>query len=199
VQGGNKNIKSLIIYFSQTGNTRRVAKCIQGGIIDLNGQCDITDLNDVDVKLLSDYDLVGIGCPVFYYKEPFNEFLGQVMPKLGIDNNKCAKCHACEINCPVQGINIEEDPPRIQTPCIYCFHCVNICPSLAISAKWDKLVSIAPMYYARYRKVLDEAAAQGQFRWLVDPETINFDDPLYKQRERNIKRKIKSKETDSPN
>ena len=32
--------------------------------------------------------------------------------------------------------------------------------------------------------------ARGEFRWLIDPETINCDDPLYKQREREIKSKI---------
>ncbi len=301
-------MKALVIYFSQTGNTRRIAKCIQGGIMDVTGHCDITNLNDVDAKLLPDYNIVGIGCPVFYYKEPFNvrdfidslpklegqqwfifcthanvignifpsmtkrlkekgvtvtgfhntyasltvpyypspsfttghpdeydfeqakafgreiaerspqitnpdsnlipapnpvsseewvqegdmltaEYLDQVMPKLSIDMEKCTQCHSCENNCPVQGIDIEADPPRIQTPCIYCWRCVNICPTLAVSANWDKLVSIAPTYYARYRKVLDEAAARSEFRWLIDPETINCDDPLYKQRARKINNK----------
>ena len=29
-------------------------------------------MNQVDVKTLAGYDLVGLGCPVFYYKEPSN-------------------------------------------------------------------------------------------------------------------------------
>lgn len=45
---------------------------------------------------------------------------------------------------------------------------------------------MAPTLYARNRKDLDEAAARGEFRWLIDPETINYNDPLYKQRERKI-------------
>lgn len=304
-------MKSLVIYFSQTGNTLKVAECIRNGILDVTGQCDITVMNDVDVKLLSDYDLIGIGCPVFYLQEPFNvrdfidslpelegqhwfifcthgniignifslmtkrlkgkgatvigfhnsyasitvpfhpspsfttghpdsydykqakafgreiaerspqitnpdsdlipspppvsseevqqsykltpEYLGQITPKLSIDMEKCTQCHACENNCPVQGIDIEADPPRIQTPCIYCWRCVNVCPTLAINANWDNMVSIIPTYYARFRKMLDEAAAHGKFRWLIDPDTINCNDPLYKQRER----KIKSKKTNS--
>jgi hypothetical protein len=44
---------------------------------------------------------------------------------------------------------------------------------------------MAPQNYARYREALDEAAAQGKFRWLIDPDSMNFDDPLYKQ----VKRK----------
>lgn len=231
-------MKSLVIYFSQTGNTRIIAKCIHNGIMDLTGQCDLTDLNDVDVASLPDYDLVGIGCPVFYYKEPFNvrdfvdslpqlkgqhwfifcthanvigkiflsmarrltekeatvigfhntyanltvpyypnpsfttghpdeydfkqarafgrnivkrspkitnpdnklipppnpvssqewveeadklteEYLGQIMPKLSIDKDKCNQCHNCERNCPVQGIDIEADPPRLHSPLLH--------------------------------------------------------------------------------
>ncbi len=309
--GGVSNTKTLIIYFSQTGNTRRIATCIRDGIIDVTGQCDILNLKDADAKLLSDYDLVGIGCPVFYYKEPFNvrdfieslpelndqhwfifcthgnvigntfpsmtkrlkqkgaivigfhdsyasitvpfypspsftmghpdaydleqarafgreiakcspqitnpesdlipdpgpvsseewlreadrltpEFLDQVMPKLSIDTDKCSQCHTCEDNCPVQGIDVEADPPRIQNPCVYCYHCVNTCPTLAISANWERLAAIVPMYYARYRKELDRVANSGEFRWLIDPDTIKPDDPLYKQREREVESKEKN-------
>lgn len=77
-------MKALVIYFSQTGNMRRIARCIHDGIIDVTGRCDMTNLNDVDVNLLSDYDLVGIGCPVFYYKEPFNvtDFI-ESLPEIG--------------------------------------------------------------------------------------------------------------------
>jgi putative effector of murein hydrolase len=48
---------------------------------------------------------------------------------------------------------------------------------------------MAPANYARYKKELDKVAARGEFRWLIDPETIVFDDPLYKQRQREIKDK----------
>ncbi len=48
------------------------------------------------------------------------------------------------------------------------------------------IVSMAPEHYARYRKELDKVSARGEFRWLVDPETIDCGDPLYKQREREI-------------
>jgi menaquinone-dependent protoporphyrinogen IX oxidase len=38
-------MKTLIIYFSQTGNTRKIAECIKNGIIDVTGQCDIKTMN----------------------------------------------------------------------------------------------------------------------------------------------------------
>ena len=297
-------MKTLIICFSQTGNTRRVAECIRDGIAGVTGQCDLIDLVDADTADLADYDLVGLGCPVFYYQEPFNvrdfmealpgldgrhwflfcshgsvigntfpsmvermrkkgiivvgyhdtyadgtlpfypyptlttghpdtrdldearefgrtvaersqriaegdsslipspaavpeewirnagmltsDFMDQMMPKLRIDMEKCILCHECEENCPVKGIDVEADPPRIQEPCTYCWYCAKICPTLAIEADWDMLVAMAPDNYAQYRKALDDAAARGEFRWLIDPDSINFDDPLYKQREREI-------------
>jgi hypothetical protein len=63
---------------------------------------------------------------------------------------------------------------------------------LAIEADWDMLVAMAPENYARYRQALDEAAAKGEFRWLIDPDSLNFEDPLYKQRERELKGTLKS-------
>lgn len=298
-------MKTLIIYFSQTGNTRRMAEAIRDGIIEVTGQCDLKTLAEVAPDRLKDYDLVGLGCPVFYYQEPFNvrdfieglpplngkqwflfcthgsvigdtfgsmtkrlqskgilvvgyhdiyadatlpfypyptlttghpdlvdldssrhfgeeivrrsqrvaegdhglipvvktvpdewvktaetltpEFLNRMMPKLCIDMQKCTHCHACEDNCPVEGIDVETDPPRIQEPCIYCWNCAKICPTLAIEADWDMLVAMGPENYARYREALDDAAARGEFRWLMDPNSIDFDDPLYKQRERDLK------------
>jgi len=297
-------MKALIVCFSQTGNTRTVAERIRDGIAGFTGQCDLMDLADVDMASLADYDLVGLGCPVFYYQEPFNvrdfmetlpelperhwflfcthgsvigntfpfmaerlqkkgivvigyhdtyadatlpfypyptlttghpdaqdleealefgttiaersqriaegdsslipalravpeewartagmltpEFMDQMMPKLRIDMEKCILCHECEDKCPANGIDVESDPPRIQQPCVYCWYCAKACPTLAIEADWDMLVTMAPANYAEYRKALDEAAARGEFRWLIDPDSLDFDDPLYKQREREI-------------
>lgn len=303
-------MKTLIIYFSQTGNTRRIAECIRSGITEVASRCDMNSLSDTDGKLLSDYDLVGIGSPVFYYKEPFHvrdfiealpelngqhwfvfcthgniignffpsitevlkqrgaavigfhnsyaditvpfypkpsytsghpdsqdlaqakafgreiaersrdvtnrqfdpdtltyavsseewiedstrltrEALGQVLPKLGINPDTCIQCHECENNCPVQGIDVEADPPRIQNPCIYCWRCVNICPTLSIGTDWDFLIRMAPSNYARYKKELDKVTEKGEFRWLIDPKTIDFDAPLCKQREQEIKKEMK--------
>jgi formate hydrogenlyase subunit 6/NADH:ubiquinone oxidoreductase subunit I len=239
--------------------------------MDVTGQCNLKTLNDVNTSNLLDYDLVGIGSPVFYYKEPFNvrdfieampdlngqhwfvfcthgnvignffpsitqrlkkrgvvvmgfhhsyanitvpfyfkpsytsghpdsydleqaqafgrkiadrspkitcknsalipepgpvsseewiqdshrlteKVLDQVLPKLNIDADTCIQCRECQENCPVQGIDIDVDPPRIQNPCIYCWGCVNVCPTLSIKADWSALVAMAPANYARYKK-----------------------------------------------
>ncbi len=42
------------------------------GIVKVTGQCDMVNQADVDPGSLTDYDLVGLGCPVFYFQEPFN-------------------------------------------------------------------------------------------------------------------------------
>jgi flavodoxin/ferredoxin len=299
-------MKSIVIYFSQTGNTKKAAEKICDGISAVTGQCDMKALGDVDAALLSSYDLVGLGCPTFYYQEPFNvrefmenlpdmpggrwfifcshgsvigntfpsmakrlkekgivvigyhdtyadgtlpfypyptlttghpdtidlndalsfgkeiaercqriaegdeslipevadvpadwtrtaemmtpETMGAMLPPLSINTEKCTHCHACQDNCPVDGIDVEADPPRIQEPCVYCFHCANICPVLAVEADWSMLVAMAPENYARYREALDGAAERGEFRWLVDPDSMNFDDPLHEQRKREIEK-----------
>jgi len=66
---------------------------------------------------------------------------------------------------------------------------VKIRPTAAIEADWDRLVSMSPDNYALYCEALNEAEHRGEFRWLVDPESIDCDDPLYKQRERKISSK----------
>ncbi len=117
------------------------------------------------------------------------ELLSKVMPKLSINMDTCVQCGECRDACPVDGIDIEVNPPRIQDPCIFCFHCASICPACAIEADWTPLVNMAPANYARYRKALDAARDRGEFRWLVDPDTVDCANPLHKQREQEIKEK----------
>lgn len=65
-------MKAAIICFSQTGNTRKIAEKIRDGICQEAAECDLIALADAESEALATYDLVGLGCPVFYYKEPFN-------------------------------------------------------------------------------------------------------------------------------
>ena len=58
-------MKSIVIYFSQTGNTEKIAYAIQAGIKQLTGQCDIDRIQDANPKRLYEYDLIGIGSAVF--------------------------------------------------------------------------------------------------------------------------------------
>ena len=66
-------MKALIVYFSQTGNTEQVARAVGRGLD--GGGCptvDLATLRETGPEDWLDYDLVGLGTPVFYYKEPVN-------------------------------------------------------------------------------------------------------------------------------
>jgi len=65
-------MKSIVIYYSQTGSTRQIAQAIHDGIKEQSGQCDIARLQDVDTDDLTGYDLIGLGAPVWHRREPAN-------------------------------------------------------------------------------------------------------------------------------
>jgi len=79
-------LKVLIIYFSQTGSTEKIAKKIQNGIIKSGNDCYLEKIKKVNLESLADYDLIGIGTPTFFYREPFNVKL--FINKLGNLNGK---------------------------------------------------------------------------------------------------------------
>jgi flavodoxin/ferredoxin len=297
-------MRTLVICFSQTGNTRKIAEAIRDGITEVVGSCELVTLEDVDSERIGGYDLVGIGCPVFYYKEPLHvrdfieglpdlkdkrwfvfcthgavmgptlnlmserlqkkgvcvighhhsyadgtmpfyphpvlttghpdevdvdqacvfgrevaersrriaigesveipelettdeewvtksneltpELIGKVFPALRIDMDLCDQCNQCVESCPVDGIDVSTDPPRIQDPCIHCWYCAKICPTLAIEADWEPMVAMAPQFWSQYRLELEKAEAKGEFRWLADRDSLDFDNPLHKQRKRAL-------------
>ncbi len=298
-------MKTLIICFSQTGNTNKVANSIAEGIMEEADSCEVTDLDHVDQYSLGEYDLVGLGCPVFYFQEPGNvrefieklrpypekdwfvfcshasvmgitlnsmterlekkgirvigshhtyadatvpfyphptlttghpdaqdlqeakifgrkiasccrdltagdtsgitatdpipedwveaeaaaytlDFLSQVMPPLSVNMETCSQCGDCEDGCPVDGIDIEADPRRIQDPCIYCWNCIKICPTCSIEADFSGIATLVPGFYDRYLQSLQAAEARGEYRWLMDYKTLNLEDTLYKQSRRKI-------------
>jgi ferredoxin len=57
-------MKSIVIYYSQTENTKKIAQALQRGITQQTGQCDIARLKEVKPEAWLNYDLIGIGCPV---------------------------------------------------------------------------------------------------------------------------------------
>jgi flavodoxin len=65
-------MKCLLIYFSQTGNTQKIAFAIGSGIRQITGSCDLLPIKEANPKSLSEYDLIGLGSPVFAQKEPAN-------------------------------------------------------------------------------------------------------------------------------
>jgi len=69
---GRRPVRAILVYFSQTGNTEKVAEAIAEGIREGGGEADLVRIEKLNAALLSHYDLIGIGSPVFYYKIPFN-------------------------------------------------------------------------------------------------------------------------------
>ena len=62
-------IKSIVIYYSQTGNTKKIAQAIYAGMSQTGEQCDIARLRDVDPRDLAGYNLIGLGSPVIHSRE----------------------------------------------------------------------------------------------------------------------------------
>ena len=65
-------LQTAIIYFSQTGNTEKVARAIARGLHKAGYPLQLTRLEEAIKVDLGRFDLIGLGTPVFYYKEPFN-------------------------------------------------------------------------------------------------------------------------------
>lgn len=62
----------LIIYFSQTGNTKNIAEKIEQGVINSGNNCEMISIKDYNKYNLKNYDLIGLGTPTFFYREPIN-------------------------------------------------------------------------------------------------------------------------------
>jgi NAD-dependent dihydropyrimidine dehydrogenase PreA subunit len=65
-------MKSIVIYYSMTGNTKKMAEAIHAGMSQSGNQCDIVRLKDAYARDLTSYDLIGLGSPVINQKEPPN-------------------------------------------------------------------------------------------------------------------------------
>lgn len=62
-------MKSIVIYHSMTGSTKKIAQAIHTGMSQTREQCDIARLRDVNTHDLLDYDLIGLGSPVIRRRE----------------------------------------------------------------------------------------------------------------------------------
>jgi flavodoxin/formate hydrogenlyase subunit 6/NADH:ubiquinone oxidoreductase subunit I len=65
-------MKGIVVYYSGTGNTAKIARAIHKGMKDAMEVCDITSLKEANPKDLVDYDVIGIGAPIWYFREPAN-------------------------------------------------------------------------------------------------------------------------------
>ena len=63
-------MKSIVIYYSLTGNTKRIAEAIHSGMSQLAEKCDIVKLSEVNTRELLNYDLIGLGSLVIDFQEP---------------------------------------------------------------------------------------------------------------------------------
>ncbi len=54
--------------------------------------------------------------------------------KIGVDENKCAKCGLCSQLCPTNNIYMQEYP-TFGNECMLCMRCVSFCPNEAIHIK----------------------------------------------------------------
>ncbi|MFC1942361.1 EFR1 family ferrodoxin [Chloroflexota bacterium] len=75
-------VKGIVVYFSQTGNTKSIAEAVHKGMSQMMAQCDIARLKDVGTKELAGYELIGIGSPIWVYREPtiVGNFIESMIP-----------------------------------------------------------------------------------------------------------------------
>jgi NAD(P)H dehydrogenase (quinone) len=58
--------KALVVWYSRTGHTRRMAELIGEGITKEGVEADVRDVKDVPVDSLAGYDAFVIGSPTYY-------------------------------------------------------------------------------------------------------------------------------------
>ena len=63
-------MRCLVIFFSQSGNTERIAQAVREGVEAAAGNCEILRVKEANPRRLRDYDLLGIGSPVWGAEPP---------------------------------------------------------------------------------------------------------------------------------
>jgi len=66
-----KALKAIVVYYSATGSTGKVANAIYRGMNRVM-LCDVAPLKKIDPKAMARYDVVAIGGPIWYYRETAN-------------------------------------------------------------------------------------------------------------------------------
>jgi flavodoxin/NAD-dependent dihydropyrimidine dehydrogenase PreA subunit len=64
--------KSLVVFNSLSGHTKKIAEAIHRGISEAGASCTIAPLNETNPRDLGDYDLIGLGSLVLAFREPLN-------------------------------------------------------------------------------------------------------------------------------
>jgi flavodoxin/Fe-S-cluster-containing hydrogenase component 2 len=73
--------KGIVVYYSQTGNTKKVADAITAGIKTIIKDCDMRTLKGLTAEDLSEYELIALGYPTWSSREPPNvrAFIEQIV------------------------------------------------------------------------------------------------------------------------
>jgi Fe-S-cluster-containing hydrogenase component 2/flavodoxin len=72
LSSGGIILKAVLVYYSATGNTRKVAKAIFRGMKEVITYSDIASIKNIDPLDMAHYDLIAIGAPIWYFREPTN-------------------------------------------------------------------------------------------------------------------------------
>ncbi len=77
-------MKILIVYYSQTGNTQKIARAIRDGMREEGHAVTLKFLKKVAYDELEAYDMVGLGSPVWYEMPPnVRRFVEEMPPQAG--------------------------------------------------------------------------------------------------------------------
>jgi len=68
---GGRRLKAAIVYYSGSGSTAKVAKAIHRGM-SASTDCDLLRIKKADPKKMARYDLIGLGGPIWYFRETGN-------------------------------------------------------------------------------------------------------------------------------
>ena len=118
--------KALILWYSQTGQTRRYARLIGCVLKGKDLTVDAHEIQEIDKNLLPDYDLIIVGTPVFYYDTPSNisEWLKTIPSIKGTPvaafvsfggpegNQHNASCHLLKLLADKGGVPVGRDAFR---------------------------------------------------------------------------------------
>ncbi len=69
--GAPRRLKAAIVYYSATGSTFKVAKAICKGLSQTMS-CDLLKIKKADPKKMAEYDVIGLGGPIWYFRETAN-------------------------------------------------------------------------------------------------------------------------------
>lgn len=64
-------MKGLVVYYSATGSTKKVARAIHRGMSSVI-QADLASVKEISPDKAAEYDLIGIGTPIWYFRETAN-------------------------------------------------------------------------------------------------------------------------------